>query len=90
MTQRAKNKKEHRQIVLTCPCTCGATHRLLLGLGELQIFERAIYKGKSLEDFTLRHTILPSPAQVEETKRALETKAKSDALLKDLKAKKAT
>jgi hypothetical protein len=82
-----KQKREHRQIVLMFPCTCGAQHRLLLGLGEIQIFTRAIYKGKGLENFTLRHTVLPSLAQREALKKELDAKAQRELLLKELREK---
>ena len=49
-------KKRRGEIALYFICECGRKHRLLLGLGELQVLTRSICKGKQ-PAFTLRHQI---------------------------------
>ncbi len=50
------SKKHRPEIALSFICECGRKHRLLLGLGELQVLTRSVCKGKQ-PTFPLRHQI---------------------------------
>ncbi len=49
-----KKQKKHAQVGILFDCSCGRKHRLLLGLGEVQVMFRAICKGKENFLFTPR------------------------------------
>ncbi len=55
-----KKPKKHGQVGILFDCPCGRKHRLLLGLGEVQVMMRAICKGKDNMLFTPRiETFVP-------------------------------
>ncbi len=56
-----KKPKKHGQVGIMFDCPCGRKHRLLLGLGEVQVMMQAICKGKDNMLFTPRiETFIPT------------------------------
>ena len=52
-----KQNKHRREIAVTLSCPCGNKHRLIFGLGELQVLSRAICKNKPVNIYKPRHQI---------------------------------